>query len=1082
MLNIYRASAGSGKTYRLTEDYIHLLFDRNRDRVHRRILAVTFTNKATDEMKARILKELYALSVGEESPYRKGLMEKKKLSADEVNHTARKILVALLHDYSSFSISTIDRFFQQVIRSFAREIGVHGGYNLELDNDSTLQQSVDNMFLELSKEENKQLLNWLTQYAEDRIENSESWNPRRNIEELGKEVFKENYQNKAEETSKKLHDREFLQQYRTKLRQIQSGFESQIKNLAQRGIDILQTHQLTYADFSYSATKDYDKLLNGSLEVGKRFSSLAENVDNCFGRKTPNHIINAINSAYVGGLQANILEILEQLKTGIIPYNSATIILKHLNTLGILSDLAMQIKKLNDEQNTMLIADANMLLNRIIDNSETPFVYEKTGIHIDHFMIDEFQDTSTLQWKNFYPLIANSLASDNFNLVVGDVKQSIYRWRNSDWKLLDQQIQNDFRHEQLHEENLDTNWRSDKNIVDFNNEFFRVGAQLLQEKLNFKLTDVLPTYPELRELTSRIEHAYSQMYQKKKAKAGDGYVKFNFIDTDENEDGWKNESLQRLPALLEDIQSRGFMPGEVAILVRTNGEARDVIQKLLSVKNSQEAKPGFSYDVMGMEGMPVANAASVRFIVGLMKLMIQPDDSIQQTIVNFEYARSVLHLADDVAMNACFVHENASKFIFSAEEIDQLEALPGLALYDMVERIISVFGIGLWANETMYVQAFLDIVYGYTSNKNSDLYTFLEWWEKYGVKKSVTTPDSPEAFRIMTIHKSKGLDFKAVIIPFCDWKLDAKSGFNKNIIWCEPHDEPFSELPLIPVEYTSKLGQSVFAPDYYDELMHQFIDNLNVAYVAFTRAVSELHCFLPHPSDEIEEVEKISTIGSLLYYTFTHTNIGGDISLPQQYEDPIGLFCMGNPTINSRPNNSKLEQKKSVMLPTTTTANRLQMKHQSLDFYLENQQLTDSRLNYGLIMHEVLQNIRYKEDQEAALQTLISEGRINENECAVIRQKFETFWKIPLVAEWFEAGVKVLNEASILTPTGSIYRPDRVVIKGKTATVIDYKFGDAETDSYNRQVKRYMDLIQSMGYQVCGYLCYVSLGIVEEVV
>ena len=246
MLNIYRASAGSGKTYRLTQDYIHLLFEPGKERAHRRILAVTFTNKATEEMKTRILNELFSLSQGQKSDYRKGLCDKFKLDEDAVNARARKILTSILHDFSSFSISTIDKFFQQVIRSFARDIGVHGGYNLELDTTDTLEQSVDNMFHDLSKDENKQLLNWLTQFAEDRIEQSENWNMRGSILDLGQEIFKESYQHKAEDTNRKLHDRDFLLAYRKKLRTIESDFEEKVKTAAQQGLDAMSRYGLSH--------------------------------------------------------------------------------------------------------------------------------------------------------------------------------------------------------------------------------------------------------------------------------------------------------------------------------------------------------------------------------------------------------------------------------------------------------------------------------------------------------------------------------------------------------------------------------------------------------------------------------------------------------------------------------------------------------------------------------------------------------------------------------------------------------------------------------------------------------------------
>ncbi|HLP05513.1 MAG TPA: UvrD-helicase domain-containing protein, partial [Paludibacter sp.] len=530
MLNIYRASAGSGKTHRLTKEYIHLLFDPKKERGHRRILAVTFTNKATDEMKTRILKELHLLAQGEPSDYRAGLSERFKMDREAVNSHARHVLVGILHDYTSFSISTIDRFFQQVIRSFARDIGVHGGYNLELDNKQTLDQSVDNLFMDLSKEENKQLLQWLTSYAEERIERAESWNMRGNIMELGQEIFKENYQHKAEDTNRKLHEREFLSGYRKKLLAIQKSFEGNIKQTASQALSIMAAHGLSHEHFSYQTTTTFEKLLKGKFEIGKRFAAYGEDVGNCYTKAVAKDLSlkSAIEAAYQNGLQACVLKIVELLNVDIVEYNSANLVLKNISTLGILSDLAMQVKNLTDEQNSMLITDSNMLLNRIIDNSDAPFVYEKTGIQIENFMIDEFQDTSTLQWKNFHPLLANSLSENRFNLVVGDVKQSIYRWRNSDWKLLDEQILADFRSDDLHEENLDTNWRSDRNIVEFNNSFFAMAANILQEKLNEAIEPVLPIYPGLGPLTRKIGHAYANIRQKVKPNAGTGYVQLAF--------------------------------------------------------------------------------------------------------------------------------------------------------------------------------------------------------------------------------------------------------------------------------------------------------------------------------------------------------------------------------------------------------------------------------------------------------------------------------------------------------------------------------------------------------------------------
>jgi ATP-dependent helicase/nuclease subunit A len=1086
MLNIYRASAGSGKTYRLTQDYIHLLFDPKKERAHRRILAVTFTNKATDEMKSRILKELHALSQGERSDYREGLMNEFRLDAQMVDERAKHILTSILHDYSSFSISTIDRFFQQVIRSFARDIGVHGGYNLELDNSSTLEQSVDNLFLDLSKDENKQLLQWLTAYAEERIEQSENWNMRGNIMELGREIFKESYQNKAEDTNRKLHEREFLANYRKSLRDIKTGFEAKVKQTANDGLNIMARNGLTHEDFSYKTTNTLEKLVKGKLEISTRFISYADDVKNCYTKTKPQDIKNAIETAYQGGLQKCFIQLVELFQTDIVIYNSAVMVLKHINTLGILSDLAVQIKKLTDEQNTMLISDSNMLLNKIIDNSDTPFVYEKTGIHIDNFMIDEFQDTSVLQWKNFLPLMSNSLAAGKFNLVVGDVKQSIYRWRNSDWKLLDEQVLTDFRPEQLHEENLETNWRSDRNIVDFNNSFFRRAAQLLQTKLNENLKAIIPIYPGLEALTSKIEHAYANIHQQTSPKAAIGRVQVCFIDRVENEDGWKTESLNRLPGMLEDLQNRGYRPSDIALLVRTNSEEQDVIHKLLNYKTTPEAKPNCCYDIMGNEGLLIGAAASVRFVLGILQLFVNPSDSIQQTIVKYEYARGKLHKSENEALNACFSPivntVNVISSLFTVEENVVLNEVIHSSLYDMVERIILLFGVGAWHNEAVFIQAFQDVVFRYTTGKTADLNSFLTWWKKNGVKQCISTPDNQSAMRIMTVHKSKGLDFKVVIMPFCDWDLDSRM---RNILWCEPSVAPFNELPLLPIEYSSRLGQSIFAENYFDEQMHLFIDSLNVAYVAFTRAKNELICITPAPKKEVESLDKINSLSALLTACFSVKTPGLDneiISLSNSYDDETILFELGEPTLavyHDQPTTDINE--KVTIYPSVSSSDRLRIRHQSLDYLLENQHLTDSKLNYGIIMHDILRQITTKADQPKAITDLVNSGRISMDESLIVETELQHFWNLPETEKWFADDVRVLNETTILIPTGEQYRPDRVVFRGNEATIIDYKFGDKESKTYRQQVKRYMDLIGEMGFQTSGYVCYVSLKKVEKV-
>lgn len=1082
MLKIYRASAGSGKTFQLTKDYIQLIFDPKKNRLHRRILAVTFTNKATDEMKMRILKELHILANGADSDYKEDLMRKFSMSEDEVQAKAKKVLIDILHDYSSFSISTIDGFFQQVIRSFAREIGVNGGYNLELNSEQVLEQAVDNLFFDLSKEENKQLLEWMSNFAEERIEQSEHWNMRKDVLELGAEIFKEAFQYKAEETNKKMHQTGFLADYREKLHKVRKEFENNLQEKTRKALKMIEDAGLRHQDFSYSATKYLDTILQGDYKWNSRLEKLTEDISFCYTKKSPQAIKSKIEDIYSNGFQDLLLKIKHSIDVEIVMYNSSKIILKRLNTLGILSDLSVQIKKLTQDQNTMLISDSNQLLNKIIDESEAPFIYEKTGIYVDHYMIDEFQDTSVLQWKNFKPLIKNSLALNQYNLLVGDLKQSIYRWRNSDWKLLDEKVLQDFKHEKIKEENLEVNWRSDKNIVEFNNSFFHNASLMLQAELNNKIDDASGSSPNLEKLRRKISHAYENVYQETSPKAGEGYVKVNFIEKDENDDGWKAEVLERLPKLLEDIQDRGYKPSDVGILVRTKDEAQEVIHKVLHYKTGSDAKLNYCYDIMGNQGLLIASAASVRFIINALELFIHPEDSIKQTIVKYEYLRGKLHLSENEALARCFSSEGMQ--LFSEDEKNSLEELKHLPLFEMTKSIITLFGIENWYNEIAFVQAFQDIVFRFSVGKTADLNSFLVWWNKHGAQQQIAAPDNQQAFQIMTIHKSKGLDFKVVLVPFCNWSISNER--NQNILWLEPREKPFSELPLVPLNYSSLMKKSIFAEEYFDEMMHQYIDNLNVAYVAFTRARNELICFSPLPKQNSKGDIPINSIASLLYLNFLMSKQSDHtptyIELDKYYNDASKSFELGSQSkFIYKEKKEEIIQLKIKTYPSSDASDKLRIRHQSLDYWLENQELKDSNLNYGLIMHDVLKNINYKSEQGAAVKSMIFEGRISEKEGEKIEKELEKFWEIPETEIWFDEGNKVLNEITILTPSGMQYRPDRIIIRDKKAIVVDYKFGKKESERYIKQVQKYMDLIRDIGYQVEGYICYVSNQKVQKV-
>lgn len=560
MLTVYRASAGAGKTHKLTGEYLTLLFTG--PGAFRRILAVTFTNKATDEMKTRIVDELYNLASGRKSDYVELLKSTYSLTEVQVRKQAAKILIDILHDYSAFNISTIDRFFQQTMRAFTREIGLQGGYGIEMDQELVLTTAIDNLLSDLEKPESKDLLGWLLRFAEDKIESGGEWNLRKDIMALSREVFKESYKAFSEAVGRDIEDKKALEDYKNELYGIIRSVEATAKELGERGLAILNKYGLKVTDFkggSRSPLTLLDRLVQGEMkEPSATFIGLADNLDGCFTKTVSLGTRQIIGCAFEDGLNDCIKGIIS-LFGNLTAYNTAREIVRYYYTLGILTDVSRQIAAYREEKNVMLIADTTELLSKVIEGSDAPFIYEKTGTHVDHYMIDEFQDTSGMQWNNFRPLIEESLAHSRDNLIVGDVKQSIYRFRNSDWKLLDEQVQADFSSEEIHEETLKDNWRSCRNIVEFNNALFTTLPGVLQAVYNEALSVSSLSEEQRAAFFTKIMSAYDKSFQQVPPPfmQKDGHVRIEFLSGD-NEKDWKEEALGRLPGVLEKLQDNGY--------------------------------------------------------------------------------------------------------------------------------------------------------------------------------------------------------------------------------------------------------------------------------------------------------------------------------------------------------------------------------------------------------------------------------------------------------------------------------------------------------------------------------------------
>lgn len=1066
MLTVYRASAGAGKTHKLTGEYLKLLFSH--PGAYRRILAVTFTNKATDEMKGRIIEELHLLASNRKSSFVELLSSEHNLSHEAVRREAKKILIRILHDYAAFNISTIDRFFQQTMRAFTREIGLQGGYGIEMDQTMVLTEAVDNLLADLEKPDNKELLSWLLRFADDKIENGGEWNLRREIMSLGQEIFKENYKAFSPEISEDLADKQVLENYKEELVKIVRSVEAEAKRIGEKGLNLMDQYGLKPTDFkggSRSAMLFFERLANGEMkEPTATFEGFADNPEGCYTKTTPEATRQIISCVMDDGLNDAIKAVLA-LFSDLSAYYTAREITRYYYTLGILSDISNQIAAYREEKNILLIADTTELLNKIIAGSDAPFIYEKTGTRVDHYMIDEFQDTSKMQWENFSPLLKESLGQAYSNLIVGDVKQSIYRFRNSDWTLLDSQVQHDFSSAELQEETLRDNWRSLRCVVDFNNTFFQNAPNLLQSQYNEQLESSSLAEQEREEFATRINKAYSDSKQETPdhLKEKEGHVQISFLPQEQGSD-WKEDALNRLPEAIMSLQDNGYPLKDIAILVRTNLEGAAVAEMLLEYKETN-SNAAYKFDIISDDALFVNSSPAVRFIVAILKHLKNPDDQTNRQIAFFSY----------VALLNSFDEENLD-LSFSDEVENALLPLSRLSLYEMSEGIYRLFVDKFPGNEQVFVQAFLDIVLEFSKKENPDIARFLKWWDEAGYKKTIATPNEQDAIRIMTIHKSKGLGFKAVIIPFGDWEIDHKPT-KSVILWCHPHNSPFNKLHLVPVRYGQILSKTYFAKDYFKEKLHAFIDNLNTLYVAFTRAKEELIVFSPRPKkaeDTGAGLNKANSISELLwmglYNELTNDNT---ISLSSSFDPEEGFFEMGTwYKTTTKDESGDISELEATKFHSTSSKERLHLRLKG-----KNLSFDDEKRKYGTLMHDLLSMIYTTKDIVPAIESYYTAGIIDQKESSLLKNRLDDYLTKEIVESWYNGSYQTLNETDILFGNGLSRRPDRIMFKDGEVIVVDYKFGEKEEIKYTKQIKAYVDLIEEIGYkQVRGYIWYLELN------
>jgi ATP-dependent helicase/nuclease subunit A len=1074
-LNIIRASAGSGKTYTLTEEYLKLAL-RDTDSF-RHILAVTFTNKATAEMKNRIVRELYQLSAGQESKHLQPLIESLGIQESVLRARAATVLQKILHAYSFFSVSTIDSFFQQIIRSFTREIGIRGGYSVELDTDTVLDESIDRLQAETSR--NKSLLRWLTDFAMDKIEKGNAWSFRRDITKLGQQLFNEQFKVFSHGLSEKLADKEFMTAYQRELNGIITKFESTLIRMASAGIDKIRSAGLKTEDFYRGSTGPAGYIVKASTgAVAEPNSYVRKATENTEGW----HVKSAPRKADIEKLcREGLMEILRELVAyydrEIRNYRTAGQILKNLYTLGILADLSGHMQDYCRENNLFLLSDASSFLNTIIDNNDAPFVYERTGNHFHHFMIDEFQDTSQLQWNNFKPLISNSLSQNYDNLIVGDVKQSIYRWRNSSWEILASAVGSEFYEQSLAFRALDKNHRSRGKIIQFNNSFFASASRFLQnhfigiaEKTGISLPD------HLRQTVIRNFADASQLPGDPENKGG--LVRISFLETEDYDARMK----ERLASLITEILEKGYAAGDIAVLARKNEEAKRITDFLISLSHSPETK--FPFNVISDETLYLSNSPAVCFLMGILTYFHAPEDAINKYYIINEYLTSLPSGAEKAKYQEFIEKEGVETVSLTAlfpEAFKPLYENAGdYSVFELVENLIAVFKFHTLKSESVYLEGLQDLILDFTRSRSSSVGDFIRYWEENGYRKPVSLPGNPDAVRVLTMHKAKGLEFPVVIIPFCNWSLADQR--NRSILWCRPGKPPFDRLGIVPLDFTLKLADTHFAGAYFEELLKQYIDTINLLYVAFTRAADALYCFSPKTLHD-----SVNDVSGLLMNVFMKedTPAGTEMLIPLNvhYQKSDSVFAYGElpPVKKDRPLPADIQWIANDY-PVNNARDSLKIAFQGKIFLDAETGKISRPVSEGSLMHEIFSRIIHIEDIPDVVSGLAAEGKITSGEVEEKILSVQSLCNDTQVAGWFTHDWKVGTETEFILPGGSSRRPDRVLTQGDKAIVIDYKFGKTMEEKHKTQVLEYRRLLLDMGHkQAEAWLWYVMLKRVVKV-
>lgn len=1087
-LTIYNASAGSGKTYTLALEYLKIVLQQPQGALYRQVLAITFTNKATREMKQRILKNLDELARNNaDAALVSQLGEALGVDAAELASRARQVLNRILQDYSAFSVSTIDSFYQQVLRSFAREQGLGADFGLQLQASIVLGKAADNLIAKANTGDYRQLTNWLTAFIENRLDEGKNHHIKDQIIALGQELFRESNDTMAFALAQgtDLLDRI---QAALKIRAEVSG--GQLRQSYNAFLQALDQHGLPLEACNHSISGFLRKLADGPAAPSATALNILRSPDMLF--KKPYQLTG--RGFHEAGAFATYEAMMEANSNAL----TAAVTLQQFNEFfyaaGLLANLQQEIKQVLKDENLFLLADTNKFLQTIIGQQTSPLLYEKLGQKFEHFFIDEFQDTSVFQWQNFHPLIVNALGEGASSLIVGDTKQSIYRFRNGDWRLMAWRVPED---EDLgpyiQRKNLQTNWRSAKAVIDFNNAIFEHLPGLYDQRARQLLDDcqnqLSPEEDEaIRELFDRQHQVYETAHQETSPRGAGlpGYVSLEIFEKKKDKNEAREIILSRCIEYIEQLHDAGFTGSDVAILVRNHSEAGMVINAIFQHSHSAEARKEVNYRVVSQESLKLASSAAVNAIIFSLYYLHDSRNTLAAASVLAALAKlkvkaanpdEVAMLTQDIAPFDQICDEEKVRELLPGELFDNRRFLSQLSLYELTERLIQLYDLNQWPEESAFLTGLLNLVHEYEKQALPLIAGFLDFWESDGKNRKVAPGEGLDAIQVHTIHASKGLEFKAVLLPFASWDLNrTASGQFIDIIWADAGKvSPELDGNRFPIKFSSALGNSFYAFEYMREVASRLQDSLNLFYVALTRAEQVLVV--------MSQLEDENNISRLLAHLAPNLPM-----LAQDDEAPEGMSVYRIGELPSRHGRREGAEVMGLDGQLSHDWNRhIKIRSRARFFTFDEEgihQQTSAAINLGEVVHEALANSRNLPQAMTQLENMLQHGLLTAHEMEGVKAQVHQFFAMPQVQEWYGPNYQAVAEkemATLVDGQVKFWRPDLVLLAADHAVVVDFKTG-SHHEKYIEQVTNYKKLIaEASGLPVKGYLLFLKSAQLLEV-